>query len=251
VWYKRRVTLVDLRGREHEPEVRRLLDPRPGWLVVGWSRDERLVACAGLERTSHEELALRALGASDDSEAAALLDAVAAVATAARLVAGADERLTDVYRECGFVAEGVEDVDLRWVRSLEETHAPPGTVRSATLAEIEAAIRSSWGRDTSDDPEEWSTSNPARGQCAVTALLVRELLGGEIVVANVLHDGRRVERHAWNRLPSGLILDLTRDQFRNGERFGAPVVEEPVLAHRNPERLATLRARVQARLELG
>jgi hypothetical protein len=69
VWYKRRVTLVDLRGREHEPEVRRLLDPRPGWLVVGWSRDERLVACAGLERTSHEELALRALGASDDSEA--------------------------------------------------------------------------------------------------------------------------------------------------------------------------------------
>jgi hypothetical protein len=64
------------------------------------------------------------------------------------------------------------------------------------LSELESAIRKSWGRDTSDDPDEWSESNPARGQCAVTAMLVRELLGGEILIANVLRHGRRVERHA-------------------------------------------------------
>ena len=136
------------------------------------------------------------------------------------------------------------------VRTLDEQAAAPASIRAATLEETEAAIRAAWGRDTSDDPEEWSEQNPARGQCAVTALLVRELFGGEILVANVLRDGRRVDRHAWNRLPSGLTLDLTREQFVNGERFGEAAPEEPLLTHRNPERLATLRARVRARLEL-
>src|SRR4029077_16804147 len=111
-------------------------------------------------------------------------------------------------------------------------------------------IRAAWGRETSDDPDEWSLDNPARGQWAVTSLLVRELLGGEILVANVLRDGRRVDRHAWNRLPSGLALDLTREQFTNGEQLGAPRVEEPVLTHRNPERFVTFRARVRAQLGL-
>jgi hypothetical protein len=65
-----------------------------------------------------------------------------------------------------------------------------------------------------------------------------------------MRDGKRVDRHAWNRLPSGLTVDLTREQFRGGELFGEPHVEEPVLTHRNPERFATLRARVHARLGL-
>jgi hypothetical protein len=137
------------------------------------------------------------------------------------------------------------------VRTIDEQAAPPASIRATTLEETQAAIRAAWGRDTSADPEEWSELNPARGKCAVTALLVRELLGGEILVANVLRDGRRVERHAWNRFPSGPTLDLTREQFVNGERFGEPSPEEPLLTHRNPERLATLRARVPARLELG
>jgi hypothetical protein len=81
-------------------------------------------------------------------------------------------------------------------------------------------------------------------------LLVRELFGGDILIANVLREGRRVERHAWNRLPSGLTLALTREQFVNGESFGEPDVEEPVLTHRKPERYATLRARVRAALGL-
>ena len=133
---------------------------------------------------------------------------------------------------------------------LEEAAGSPASVRAATLQETEAAIRAAWGRETSDDPDEWSEENPARGQCAVTALLVRELLGVEILVANVLRDGRRVERHAWNRLLSGLTLDLTREQFVRGERFGEPAAEEPKLTQRNPERFATLRTRVRAQLEL-
>ena len=74
--------------------------------------------------------------------------------------------------------------------------------------------------------------------------------GGVLVKANVLRDGVRVERHAWNRLPSGITLDLTREQFMRDERFGEPRVEEPRLTHRHPERFATLRERVRSRLGL-
>ena len=148
----------------------------------------------------------------------------------------------ELYRSSGFVAG--RTTAPPFARSTSRL-AAPASIRAATLEETQAAIRAAWGRDTSDDPEEWSEENRARGQCAVTALLVRELFGGEILVANVLRDGRRVDRHAWNRLPSGLTLDLTREQFVNGEQFGSGCTEEPLLTHRNPERFATLRARVR------
>jgi hypothetical protein len=78
---------------------------------------------------------------------------------------------------------------------------------------------------------------------------VRELLGGDILVANVVLDGRRTERHAWNLLPSGLTVDLTRDQFKNGEQLTTPGVEEPILSLQHPERLDLLRSRVRAELD--
>ena len=40
------MALVDLRGREQEPEVRALLEPDPAWNIIGWSRGDTLVACA-------------------------------------------------------------------------------------------------------------------------------------------------------------------------------------------------------------
>jgi hypothetical protein len=42
----------------------------------------------------------------------------------------------------------------------------------------------------------------------VTALVVQDQLGGDLVRARI--DG---ESHYWNRLPSGQELDLTREQF--------------------------------------
>lgn len=57
----------------------------------------------------------------------------------------------------------------------------------------------------------WSSSVPSSGQCAAVAVIVHELLGGQMVSARV--EGRS---HWFNRLqmPDGEIdLDLTADQF--------------------------------------
>jgi hypothetical protein len=95
-----------------------------------------------------------------------------------------------------------------------------------TLSTIEAAIRASWGLDTADEDDDWTPDNPSRGQCDVTCLVVHDLFGGEILAADVYRDGERVEGHMWNRLPGGIDLDLTRDQFRNGEVIGEPRVRQ-------------------------
>src|SRR6266566_2911292 len=51
-----------------------------------------------------------------------------------------------------------------------------------TLAvELRKRIRACWRADTSSDPTGWSVSNPAWGQCAVTACVVHDVLGGRIV----------------------------------------------------------------------
>jgi hypothetical protein len=91
-----------------------------------------------------------------------------------------------------------------------------------TLAQLEQAIRESWSLDTSDDPHQWSPENPSRGQCDITSLVVHDLVGGELLAADVYLGDERIEGHMWNRLASGIDVDLTRDQFRRGEVIGQP-----------------------------
>ena len=127
--------------------------------------------------------------------------------------------------------------------------APVDLPHPLTLARLEDAIRDSWSAETSDDPAAWSEANPAFQQCDVTAHVVRDYLGGEILACGVVLDGRRVDRHAWNRLPSGLELDLTREQFRGGEQYERPeVVAELGLGATHRERYELLAERVRANL---
>jgi hypothetical protein len=100
------------------------------------------------------------------------------------------------------------------------------------LHDLEAAVRQSWCAETCDpiDVPNWSSDNPSRGQCAVTALVVRDLLGGELLEAEVhFQNGDRQGFHYWNRLP-GLEVDLTGDQFTIEE-----IVQEPRVVEGPPE----------------
>jgi hypothetical protein len=95
-----------------------------------------------------------------------------------------------------------------------------------TLSEIEDAIRASWSLDTAEEGDGWTPANPSRGQCDVTSLVLHDIFGGEVPAADVFRNGERVEAHMWNRLPGGMEVDLTRDQFKNGEVIGEPSVRE-------------------------
>lgn len=96
--------------------------------------------------------------------------------------------------------------------------------------DLEAAIRAAWALDTCDpiDADDWSAANPSRGQCGSTALTIHDLLGGELLIADVLRtDGSRQGVHYWNLLPDGTKLDLTREQFASNE-----VVQESRITRR-------------------
>jgi hypothetical protein len=98
--------------------------------------------------------------------------------------------------------------------------------------EIEPVVRGAWCRETCDEVDlaDWRPQNPARGQCGVTALVLHDLLGGDLLLAEVLlPDGSRQGVHWWNRLPDGREIDLTREQFAPHE-----VVQEPRVVPRPP-----------------
>ena len=48
----------------------------------------------------------------------------------------------------------------------------------ADLADLQTAVSNAWSRDTA---RQWSKESPAEGQCNVTAIVVQELAGGEIL----------------------------------------------------------------------
>lgn len=63
-----------------------------------------------------------------------------------------------------------------------------------TRHDLETAVRAAWALDTCDpvDADDWSAANPSRGQCGPTALTIHDLLGGELLLAEVLRtDGSR------------------------------------------------------------
>jgi hypothetical protein len=204
---------------------------------VGWQTETGVVASVRLDREG-DEIAIASIEYDDPASARELVNAVVGVVTAPRLVGG-----DDVLEQCGF-----ERVGQRWVRELTVEAAADELTRAVTLFQLEDAIRASWSAETSDRPESWTSDNPAYQQCDVTARVVRDYLGGKILVAGVVLDGQRVDRHAWNQLASGLVVDLTREQFRDGERLEEPTVDDVVRIERNPERYELLASRVRVTL---
>ncbi|MEU9761397.1 hypothetical protein ACFYYY_16305 [Streptomyces sp. NPDC001834] len=116
---------------------------------------------------------------------------------------------------------------------------------------IERAIRDGWGADTAtpDHRPDWTPDNPARDQCGVTALVLHDLLGGDLIRGEVHVDGERVDYHWWNRFGMGIEVDLTREQFGPAEQVvGGEVIERPAEIVRLCEEYELLRGRVLAAL---
>ncbi|MDB5181051.1 MAG: hypothetical protein JWO54_814 [Candidatus Saccharibacteria bacterium] len=94
------------------------------------------------------------------------------------------------------------------------------SMNSAILTKLSNALRNSWSAETSNS-DKWNKDNPPMGQCAVTACVVQDYLGGEII--NVLASdkfGNGVSHYL--NVINGETVDLTRSQFSNDVAFGEP-----------------------------
>jgi len=122
----------------------------------------------------------------------------------------------------------------------------------------------SWSAESSAAAEKWSPENPAWGQCAVTALIVQDTFGGEILRTTAQLPGGGTYSHYLNRLKDGQLLDLTSCQFPPGTTFGEatpkttpenPTTRDYILSHENTRMrywlLKSALAAQQKPIELG
>ncbi len=95
-----------------------------------------------------------------------------------------------------------------------------------SLQDVEEAIRASWGSDTCYEPNLWDEGPPSRGQSGTSVMVLLDFLGGEILEAKVHRGDQLLEHHYWVRLPSGVEIDLTRDQYGDEFTIGESVVRK-------------------------
>ena len=70
------------------------------------------------------------------------------------------------------------------------------------------ALKRSWSAETAYDASDWSPQNPARGQCAVSSLVVQDYLGGELVRFASEFDGRKEKHYAKIEPPPAIGLKM-------------------------------------------
>ncbi len=80
------------------------------------------------------------------------------------------------------------------------------------MENLETILNLSWEKRTcyKDSKKKWTCDKPYIGQCAVTALVVNDLLGGDIMKVKV-----NGESHYYN-VVDGDIIDYTRKQYEDG-----------------------------------
>jgi hypothetical protein len=84
----------------------------------------------------------------------------------------------------------------------------------------------------------------------MTALVVQDVLGGDLILGEVQVEGVKVGNHYWNRLADGTEVDLTAEQFGPDELVvgGSVVIRPPDAPRRHREQYEILRARVMRAL---
>src|SRR3954462_15018212 len=101
---------------------------------------------------------------------------------------------------------------------------------------LHAVLRRCWSPQTGG---KWLAENPARGQCSVTALVIQDMLGGDILKSDV--DGAW---HFCNRI-AGRRWDLTMSQFDRPIGYDdLPSSRDEALRDTSQHRCELLRRRV-------
>ncbi len=125
-------------------------------------------------------------------------------------------------------------------------------------ATLFALLRKAWSKDTASPScqDGWEAKHPSTGQCAVTALVVQDMCGGDVVRMDLGTLGS----HYLNRLPNGegfTDYDLTWVQFPSGTlRTQAAQADRTVMlesaraaTYRTRDRYELLKGRVRAVME--
>ncbi len=109
----------------------------------------------------------------------------------------------------------------------------------ATPLDLYRAISCVWSTDTSSPTDAWSPSNPAQNHCSVTALVVQDLFGGEILSTRTSGG-----THFYN-LIDGRKWDLTVSQFAEPIAYDdTPSSREAALADTSPHKYQLLKSRL-------
>jgi N-acetylglutamate synthase-like GNAT family acetyltransferase len=119
------LNLVDLNGRQDDPDVLRVLRYSHGsekaleearahyrsgeWLFLGWQDGDEILGCAGAENFDDETIGIRSIAVVPNWRhrglAHGLIDALAERMDAERVVAETDDDADGFYRRCGFAVE--------------------------------------------------------------------------------------------------------------------------------------------------
>ncbi len=102
---------------------------------------------------------------------------------------------------------------------MSDTRGRDLAIGGLPFSEIVGALRRAWAASTSYNPLTWTTQNPGWGQCAVTAVTLYRIFGGDVLRNTAtLPDGEEIV-HYFNRLSDSTIIDVTHEQFPKGTTF--------------------------------
>ena len=105
--------------------------------------------------------------------------------------------------------------------------------------DLDRELHGAWSAETARPPESWFTGNPAKNHCSVTALIVQEHFGGDILSTKTVGG-----THFYNQI-DGTRWDLTISQFAEPIPFDdTPASREAAMSDTTPEKYYILRERL-------
>lgn len=111
------------------------------------------------------------------------------------------------------------------------------------IADLQSRLMDAWSLESSSL---WRADIPARGQCNPTALVVHDLLGGELLKTTTLQGF-----HFYNRI-EGRRLDFTASQFSGPPDYqDLPATRDEIMTGTSNAQYEALRARLGMKQDHG